>query len=495
MPSPRLKCLISIAVVAAALPLNSGSARGQTPEASVNHAEDAGARNDGSAPPPAAMPPAIPSDAGPASPPVLSPEPASTAAPAPVMDVAPEPPPITKAPPPSFGRRGQVAVLGGSSFGLSSSSFDGSSATRSSYTFSPEIDYFIARNVSIGIATNVSYDESKGYGADGSLVDTRTTTLSAGPRFGLNIPLGGVLSWYPQATLGLEWTRTTEHLVAGESLSTTGAALGYPSTTQFGPYVDIYAPLLLHATDHFFFGFGPGFFHDFGTASGGPSIGGQRTQITAGFVVGGYWGGESAPSVATAHSTLPAASARRFGDEGEVVVTNDLVLSASSLTYAGNDSTRRSAAIGGSIDYFAIDHVSFGIAASLDTSYFKGIDASTRAAVTTSVGGVNIAPRLGVNFAIGGAVSLYPLVEVGFGHQSYDEASGPSENKSAADIISVGLFAPLLVHPAPHLFVGFGPSVYQEISHAVTFAADPGAPAVQNREMTLGAGLIVGGWL
>jgi hypothetical protein len=100
-----------------------------------------------------------------------------------------------------------------------------------------------------------------------------------------------------------------------------------------------------------------------------------------------------------------------------------------------------------------------------------------------------------VDLPLGAARSIYPQFALGIGHSAGNETSGTSENDSVADIVSVSLYVPLLVHPTPHFFVGFGPSVYGEISHAVTFPADPLGPSVQNRETTLGAGLIVGGWL
>jgi hypothetical protein len=89
-----------------------------------------------------------------------------------------------------------------------------------------------------------------------------------------------------------------------------------------------------------------------------------------------------------------------------------------------------------------------------------------------------------VNFALGDSFSIDPQFTLGVSHQAIDETSGTSEDKTADGIVSVNLFVPLLVHPARHLFVGFGPSVYHEVSHKVT-SPDPLVPTVQNRETTL----------
>jgi hypothetical protein len=63
------------------------------------------------------------------------------------------------------------------------------------------------------------------------------------------------------------------------------------------------------------------------------------------------------------------------------------------------------------------------------------------------------------------------------------------------DIVSVDLYVPLLVHPAPHVFIGFGPRASYELSDSLSFSNEPLAPSVQNRATTWGASLVVGGWL
>ena len=474
--------------------LSAAPASAQTPDTAASAAPDAGAPPD--APPPAVeAAPAPPSDAAPAAPAPPSPEPTPEPAsiiPLPVTLVGGVSAPAA-APGPTFGRRGQVAVYGGANIGASSSSFDGSSATRTSYVFAPGLDYFVAENIAVGLSIDAGYADTKGYGADSSLVDTRTTTLSAGPRLGLNVPMGELLSWFPEVTLGFEWTRQSEQLVSGTSISVAGSGLGYPSTTQFGPFVDVYLPILLQPTDHFFIGFGPEFFHDFGTVSGGPNIGGQRTELSANLTVGGYWGGERSPGVVQGAPAAPA-HGQRFGDAGQLVLSNDLELSVASLTYAGTDSTSRSISIGGSIDYFVIDHVSLGVGANVASSYIKGIDPTTSVAVTSSHNDVTFAPRLGVDLPLGSAFSIYPQFELAVGHAVYDETSASSEDKYAENTVSVGLFVPLLVHPAPHVFLGFGPTASHDLSNSLSFP-DPLAPSVQNRETTFGLGTILGGWL
>lgn len=407
------------------------------------------------------------------------------------VEGAPSAAPPRDEPPPSFGERGQFVVSGDTTVAAYASSYDGSSASTTSYVFAPAVDYFFARNFSIGLLADVAFSDQKGYGADSSLVDTRTTTLQAGPRFGFNVPLGPAFSWYPQAVVGFEWIKVTEQ-TSGGSLSVTENALGYPSTTQLGPYVSLYAPLLLHPTNHFFIGFGPTLFRDFGSVSGGPIAGGQRTEIGTEIDIGAYWGGEPSPRTG---SPQPSKPPRRFGEAGEFVFTNDLNLSLSSLTYDGTGSMSQSLQMGGSFDYFLVDHLSLGVAIGGSLSHSRGVDASNGATVVESTGFFECSPRIGVDFPVGGPFSVHPLLGLEFGHETYDEVQGASENKATQDILALNLFVPLLLHPAPHAFVGFGPRLYRELSHAVHYPDDPNAPPYQNQETTVEAEFVVGGWL
>jgi hypothetical protein len=53
----------------------------------------------------------------------------------------------------------------------------------------------------------------------------------------------------------------------------------------------------------------------------------------------------------------------------------------------------------------------------------------------------------------------------------------------------LGLSSPVLVHLAPHFFVGLGPNVTQDLSRSYTY----GTASVQYRQTNIGAGTILGG--
>ncbi|MGO8995289.1 MAG: hypothetical protein ACLQVI_18385 [Polyangiaceae bacterium] len=411
-------------------------------------------------------------------------------------------PPLPDAPAPAppeppyahFGAQGQVVLDSATDVGVSSTQFDASAASLFSAAFSPSISYFVRRNFSIGLNAGVSYADTKGYSADGSLVETKSTSIYAGPRFGLNVPLGQAASWWLTASLGIESNQTTESLVSGSTVSTSSSS-GAAATNQVGPWVDLYFPLLLHPAPHFFMGAGPYLFHDFGAVQGATNGSDQRTTVGASFVVGGYWGGTPEPETtpAPAPSVAPTASAplQRFGERGEVLLSSELVANVSSTTYAGTSASASSGSFAVGADYFFVDHVSMGAAVNAGWSNSTVPDASSNP-VTDSSTSYGISFRVGVEIPLANALSLYPRATIGVENGSADEQSSTGQDAYSFSEVWASGYLPLIVRVAPHLFAGFGPSATRDLSNTLTF---PQGQQVSNPGTSLGAGFIVGGWL
>jgi hypothetical protein len=374
-----------------------------------------------------------------------------------------------------------------SSIGVSSSSWDHSDAGGLSATFAPGLDYFFVPNVSLGLDMDVAYSDTRGYGADGSLVETRATAVAAGPRLGLNVPMGRIASFYPQITTGLESTRTTESLVSGPTLSIAGAT-GYPTTTRFGPWIKVYAPVLFHPVPHFFLGAGPYLFREFGPAQGGPQVGDQRTVLSAAFVLGGTLGGPAEDDPDDPPGA-PAGGGRRFGSKGQVVIDGDIDTQTTWTWYSGIGSSAFYGTFQPGVDFFVTDHLSLGVAPYVSYEHGNGVDASTGAAVSYTTTSFGIEHRIGLDVPVGNFLSWYPRVGLVYGADTYDETSGPSENSPISSRLALHVYAPLLVHAAPHLFVGFGPSLFHDFVRAVQ---PTGGPTEQNRNTTIGVSLVVG---
>ena len=410
--------------------------------------------------------------------------------PAPPAHAAPPTPrPVFVEPPYApFGSPGQFVITGASTIGLLWRSLDASDAGGFSASFSPGVDYFVVPHVSIGLGVGLDYSDMKGYGSDGSLVDTTITSFSGGPRLGIDVPLGPWFSLYPRLTLGIEWAHRDEQVLAGGSPTVSGSPTGAPSTTQTGPYVSLYAPILWHARPHFFVGVGPSLVRDFGRTQGGPDVGAERTVLGARVVVGGYFGGT--PPATSAAEPPPTGPVRPFGNAGELVLTGESDLSASWTTYDGTGSSYTVGNIAPGLDYFVVNHLSIGLGASFTTSKQVGLNGATTVTyVRTAVGA---GPRVGVDLPLGAAVSFYPRVGFGVGGSKSDERSGTTQNNPTENYEWVYAVVPLLLHVAPHLFAGFGPTLRHDMAHGYAY---PNGFSGQNRLTELGAALLVGGWL
>jgi hypothetical protein len=167
----------------------------------------------------------LPAPEGPPPPPPPPPEdgpiaPAPTAA-APTAAIPDVPPVVIRRA--NFGDAGVSVITADSSLGITSTEYSQSEARRFSASFSPGFDYFVIRRLSVGLDLTIAYGLGRGYGADGSLVETMITAIGGGPRFGLDVPLGEVVSFYSRATLGVESVHRESRLVSGRSLSTAGA--------------------------------------------------------------------------------------------------------------------------------------------------------------------------------------------------------------------------------------------------------------------------------
>ncbi len=100
-------------------------------------------------------------------------------------------------------------------------------------TLAPGADYFLRQNVSLGVGVNFGQIFQPGENA---------TSIGAHVRVGYNLPYDEKLSFWPKASAGFFYNKTT--------------------TFQFGPdgtffQLGVFAPVLLHPASNFFVGLGP----------------------------------------------------------------------------------------------------------------------------------------------------------------------------------------------------------------------------------------------
>lgn len=394
----------------------------------------------------------------------------------------------------TFGSKGQWVMLGSSNqLSLWRRTFSDSSAKYLDFSAELGVDSFVAKNVSVGFDLSVSLHDDQGYDI-AILRKSSSSSIAAGARFGLNLPLGQGASWWPRLTLGLE----SSHVDTTDVSSSFGAPLGPPSSaSSVGPWLNLYAPLLAHPAPHFLIGLGPRFAHTFAETRGGPYDGSQSTTISADFVLGGWWGGPARdPSNSERDrsaewgedSAEPAKQVpRAFGGEGQLVLTTATDASVSARFYSRSSGTNTSVNLSPALDYFLGQNVSIGVDTFVAYSKSTTLDPAG-ATVHTSSTSFGFGPRLGVNFPLTRALSLWPVLEFGSGTVDTNQTSPSGVNQHSRQRTWVELSAPLLVHPVTHFFLGGGPVFFHELF-------DKDQNQYENDATVLGVNFVLGGWV
>jgi hypothetical protein len=369
-----------------------------------------------------------------------------------------------------FGAKGQLVVTGASSAGVGLTLFERGSSNTTSAVFSPGVDWFFVRNVSLGVDLDVRHRRDA---AD------ETTSFALAPRVGVNITVRP-FSFYPRLALGGEWEQRRGNT------SLTG--ISAPSYTQAGPWVELFAPVLAHPTSHFFMGFGPVFFHQFGHAINTSLRGFEVTTVGVRLVVGGHFATNPFEPAVEDETRTPGP---RFGDGHDIVFSGEAVADGLWTTRQDASGSTWSSRIEPGVDYFVGARFSLGLGLLASWARTTGptpiFGGPSPVFLTTRVG---VAPRIGYDLPISRGLSLYPRLSIGMGR----DASEGSYTVAVA-YAWVGLYAPLLVHLAPHLFAGFGPYVSQDLWRELRNNLQLSTYASAPRATSIGLSLLVGGWL
>lgn len=94
--------------------------------------------------------------------------------------------------------------------------------------------------------------------------------------------------------------------------------------------------------------------------------------------------------------------------------------------------------------------------------------------------GVAFVPALGFDVVLSGDVSLVPQLEL---YVNYMEVGSRSLTR-----FGIGAFVPVLVHPAGHFFIGFGPEVLADLSASLS------GGGIADKQTSIGAKTVLGAW-
>lgn len=173
----------------------------------------------------------------------------------------------------------------------------------------------------------------------------------------------------------------------------------------------------------------------------------------------------TAPSKAQENQAVEARSVPKFGAAKVWAFSTDASISIQRRTQSGGGGAVTTITLVPAADYFVIDNLSVGGFVGLD--YTKAGDShGTR---------FSVGPRVGYDIFFAERWSVWP--KVGFSYAYTKVTGGDSQNA-----IALNVFVPLMFHPVPHFFAGFGPFIDTDLNG-------------DHRSTTWGAKLTLGGWL
>jgi hypothetical protein len=162
-----------------------------------------------------------------------------------------------------------------------------------------------------------------------------------------------------------------------------------------------------------------------------------------------------------------------FGRQGQVAVSSDFALSVSTTSHSGGGSST-DVVLAPALDYFVIDNLSVG--GQLSLTWSKNGDWHGT--------GFGLAPRVGYDVPFADQLSFWP-------HLALFYAGFSDSNDTSSTKIGVTVYAPLLLHPAQHFFIGLGPRVSTDLSSR---ASSHGLSGDGDKQTSIALTSTVGGW-
>ncbi|HVZ33506.1 MAG TPA: hypothetical protein VG963_13835 [Polyangiaceae bacterium] len=173
--------------------------------------------------------------------------------------------------------------------------------------------------------------------------------------------------------------------------------------------------------------------------------------------------GSTAHAQSTAAATAPVEAL--FGAPSQLVISTDASFSIQRRTQKNSGGATTTITLAPAADYFILRNFSLGGFVGLDYTKTAGRHSSRFA----------FGPRVGYNIALGRLWSIWPKLGFSYAH------TGTSDG-AKANAIALNVFVPLLLHPAPHFFLGLGPFVDTDLNG-------------DHRATVWGVKLTLGGWL
>jgi hypothetical protein len=196
-----------------------------------------------------------------------------------------------------------------------------------------------------------------------------------------------------------------------------------------------------------------------------------------------------APAAPPGYYPPPMPQRQHFGDASQLVISNDTNFGLSGSSFSNNGGSTFTLTIQPAIDWFIIQNLSIGALVTFDHAS-ANVQGSSTSSNSYGVGG-----RVGYNIAIGDALSWWPklaLLYAGSSGSTTPPGAG-AQTTTSGNAFDVQVFAPFLLHPINHFFLGIGPFVQTDL----TASQSKDGQSVQNptKQTSYGALFDMGGWM
>jgi hypothetical protein len=187
------------------------------------------------------------------------------------------------------------------------------------------------------------------------------------------------------------------------------------------------------------------------------------------------------------------AKEREWGDKGVVgfgVETRLDALYTSIKSPNGDSSSSTQIGFGADIAYFVVDGLSVGGVVGFDHLSSKPAGATDSDTETS----YNVMARVGYNLWLQPeSLSLWPQVGIGWNHSGLGTSSGDA----SASQVQLGVFIPLLIHPAKHFHFGIGPFVTRDLTSSTSATPSGGSSTSGDGDKATVIGIRgdIAGWL
>lgn len=157
-----------------------------------------------------------------------------------------------------------------------------------------------------------------------------------------------------------------------------------------------------------------------------------------------------------------------FAARHQWVLSSDAAMSIQRTSQRGGKRGSLTVTVAPAADFFIIENLSLGL--SVGVQHARSGDArSTRASA---------GPRIGYNVELTHLISFWPRIGLSYSFS----ATRDDELRARNHAVGINAFAPFLMHPVAHFFVGFGPFIDTDL-HG------------KQRAILWGGRMTLGGWL